>query len=104
MTQSGCFKLWAKKGSKDFGLQDLKSCDDPTFRDLFSWIHLNSSPEGQYHRDTFVKNYLQMLTDRRIAQLNYVNGLLWDIPLSSPSGPTEGEILLHLPENQKFLN
>jgi hypothetical protein len=103
LPESGCFKIWEKRVAKEFDLQDLKSCDDRTFRDLLTWIQLNSSSEANYHRETFVRNYSQLLTDRRVGQLNYVNGLYWDVPLSLPAEPTEGEILLNLPENQKYL-
>ncbi|MEQ1876859.1 MAG: sulfatase-like hydrolase/transferase [Bdellovibrionia bacterium] len=99
--QDECFQHW--KGKAD-DTQDLKSCDDPLFRELASWIRLGPSGDGIFHRDAFFKSYRQLLMDRRIGQLNYINGLVWDVALANPGGPPPGEVLLHLPENQKYLS
>lgn len=96
-----CFRVLS---AKVHGEQDLKDCDDPLFRELLSWIRLGNSGDGQFHKETFLKTYRQFLSDRSVGQLNYVNGLVWDVPLENPSGPAPGEILLYLPENQKYLS
>jgi hypothetical protein len=103
MPATPCFRTWQNRTAKGFDPQSLKSCEDPIFRDLFSWIVLSSGSDNNYYRETFLKTYIQFLVDRRVGQMNYINGLLWDVSPNLPGGPTEGEVLLNLPENQKFL-
>ncbi|HEX4923298.1 MAG TPA: sulfatase-like hydrolase/transferase [Bdellovibrionales bacterium] len=100
LPQDGCFSVLK---SKEFSIQKLKSCDDHLFRELLTWIRLSGSPDAGFHRDAFLKSYHLHMLDRRIERLNYVNGLVWDLDIDRPRGPAAGEILMYLPENQKFL-
>lgn len=100
LPNDGCFSVLKQK---EFTIQALKTCDDNLFRELLTWIRLSGTGDSAFHRDTFLKSYMLHVLDRRIERLNYVNGLVWDVSIDRPRGPTAGEILMYLPEHQKYL-
>ncbi len=94
------------RGAKrpDFDSGRLKECGDSMFRNLLGWIKTDQGggEPGQF-REAFVRSYRNLLVDRRISQLNYVNGLSWDVSSVPTQGPVLAEVYLNYPENKKYL-
>jgi len=100
----GCFRLLAASRMKLKRVPTPKECDDEIFKELYLWITLKKAVrKATYHKERFLRLFSQALLDRKIAELNYVNGLMWDVPVDRPKGPFLSELLLSLPDNKKYL-
>lgn len=98
--ESTCIR-WARKTI--FDPVAAKECGDLMFKNLVGWIKNDQNgSEATPFREAFVKNYRNLMLDRRISQLNYVNGLCWDVGTSSTQGPVLSEVYLNYPENKKY--
>jgi hypothetical protein len=97
---SNCIK-WARRASPDSA--GARACGDTMFKNLIGWIKNDQAGgESAAFREAFVRQYLSLLLDRRVSQLNYVNGLCWDASSAFPQGPLLSELYLNYPENRKY--
>ncbi len=79
----------------------LRECDNLVFLDLLNWV--NADPKDtSIMRERFLRKYEQYLLKLKLAQLNYINELTWDISTKSPSIPSLAELYLKLPENSRY--
>lgn len=82
----------------------IKQCEDPLFVDIYTLSKMNSNL-SEYHsqRESIARTFYQLRLDRKISQMNFVNGLNWDTQYVKVLEPSSGELLLSLPDNRKLL-
>jgi hypothetical protein len=99
---NGCFSILVEGAG---GLKDLspRRCDDALFLDLLRWYFETRGPGKDMLREKFIRSYRQQKMAEQIGQLNYTNGLLWDVSLDLPTAPTLVQMALALPEMASYL-
>jgi len=68
-----------------------KNCDDISVRSLAQW--------SERTREVFLRDYAELLKERRAGVLNYLNFLIWDV--LDVRGPSAAELILYRPEYKK---
>jgi hypothetical protein len=97
-----CFAAFANM-AKGGNPPSLRECGSPMLLDLFTAMDERQLPAAkQKAMDGFIRAYLPQLVQERVAQLNYVAGLTWDISIDQPGGPSLVDEILTLPENHKY--
>ncbi len=81
-----------------------KVCDDSLFSDLLLWMVSGDSKDGEHYRESFIRDFEIYLTAKQVAIHNYLSYLSWDVDPRQPSGPSNTELLLALPENKSYAN
>lgn len=87
-------------------LQQLfaKECDDELLGFLLAWMSAPDEPHRERARERFLREYYAFRMDTELARLNYLNGLSWDMSDENPKEPARADLVLNLPENQKYLD
>lgn len=75
----------------------FRDCRDGTFVELINWVR-DSSGNRQAAMEVFLKDFFKDQAYRRLAQLNYLKGLSWDVSIHEPGGPSLSELYLNLPQ------
>jgi len=100
--KSACID-WARQSS--LASAESKKCGDSMFKNLVGWVKGDQeNSDTVSYRENFVRNYRNLMLDRRIAQLSFVNGLNWDVSSIYTQGPVLSELYLNYPENRKYWN
>lgn len=79
-----------------------QQCDNELLISLMEWIHEEDSNKALHLQAAFLRKYIWAKIDERVARLNYLNELQWDVPASRPSGPLIVDLALALPHNRKY--
>jgi arylsulfatase A-like enzyme len=81
-----------------------KLCTDNLFLSVREAGGLDvNSQEYASQREVVGRACYQSRIDRKVSQMNLVNGLSWDVQFPRSLEPTPGELLLALPEHKKLL-
>lgn len=99
LNREGCAKLFLEK--RDEVLRP-EECEDELLMSLWRWIHEKDSSEKKVLQEVFLRHYMQQKTLERIAKVNYVNALKWDVLVDLPGEPKRADLLLSMPENKRF--
>ncbi len=87
------------------GLSNLNphDCKSEEFIDLVTWL---DDSQSLSLRQRAMESFLRIHTDKilfdRVAELNYLVGMTWDVSLSFPKEPSISDLVLALPENRKY--
>lgn len=87
------------------GLKNLnpRNCKSEEFLDLVTWLDDSQNLSlRQRAMESFLKIHADKVLFERVAELNYVVGMTWDISLSLPKEPSISDLILALPENRKY--
>jgi len=97
-----CWKILQNFSVTGF-IKPVKECQDVLFISLINlvWSEKNST-DIAFWREQVLRAWQQQSIDRRIYQLNLINGLVWDVSDKLYSEPTDGELLLFWPELSKI--
>lgn len=99
LNREGCSKLFLEKREEVLRPEE---CEDELLMSLWRWIHERDGGEKKVLQEVFMRNYLQHKTLERIAKVNFVNALKWDVPVTLPGEPRLADLLLSLPENKRY--
>lgn len=88
-------------------ISDLRRCHDALALSFLDWIFLDrhepeDSPSKDILKKKFLRLYLQMRNDRKIAELNWAFQGLWNVSTSLRQDIPMIELMLSLPETQKY--
>jgi len=84
-------------------IKDFDSvCSDTLTQSFFSWMRHRRDSETVYYQEGFRKLYKIFQTDLDIEKLNMENGYTWDVLKSKISRPQNIELILSLPEMQRY--
>jgi arylsulfatase A-like enzyme len=89
------------------GNGDLKKCEDPMALTLLEWVLAerkdnSDNPLKDALRKRFLRQYLSLRLDRKIIETNYSLQAAWDLAPSLKTKHLTVEMMLSLPEMQKF--
>ena len=97
-----CLNL-VKEYSLGKGVANLRDCHADDFSDLLTWL---DETQTLSMRQKAMESFLRLHTDKilvdRIAEINYLTAMSWDVSLSFPKEPSISDLVLALPENRKY--
>ncbi|MGE3756198.1 MAG: hypothetical protein AB7H97_00485, partial [Pseudobdellovibrionaceae bacterium] len=97
--QEPCWKLFAQKKT---ARSLYKSCESPLMLDLLVWVQSQNEEERDSARERFIRNYQLAYLDRKVFETNASLGWLWDLNSTIPMGPISTDLMLNLPEMERF--
>jgi hypothetical protein len=81
----------------------LKDCNDTAFVELINSVR-EGKEDSQGGLEGFLNDFFLAQSARRIGELNYLKGMMWDVSLTEPKGPSLSQLFLHLPGNESLRN
>jgi hypothetical protein len=100
--KNSCFEYLVNKQKNISQNRETSThCTDKTTESLFQWRH-GPSEKKNYWRESFISEYKYLLRKRKIAELNFVSGLVWDVDTTGLLEPLAIEMYLSLPENSFY--
>lgn len=80
-----------------------RECRSDELLELTSWLDESLTiSQRQKSMESFLKLKADHLLSERIAELNFIAGMSWDISLSELNEPSHSDLILSLPENRKY--
>lgn len=97
----GCLALFVA-GKAAFQEVNPRECDDQVFLDLMAWYFAERGEGKEILAEKFFRSYRLLKLRDYIYQMNYTRGLVWDVNIAEPSGPSLTRLVLALPEFSQY--
>lgn len=79
---------------------NYSSCADPLFVSLLEWEKSRGTDSESVNEKQFMRKYRFYMRYKRMAYLNLITELNWDVDVSTLVGPSRAELYLSLPSKQ----